>query len=119
VLHGPLNKQWVGRLTEMNTRELVVIAPLMVLILLIGIWPAWIIERDQPGRNDVVLRGAGCRRLYSMLNFASPDHDDLPAGAGRAGDPGPAGRPPRLDPLDALGAALVHAAAGLPGVLHL
>ncbi len=44
VLHGPLNKHWVGHLTEMNTRELVVIAPLMVLILLIGIWPAWILE---------------------------------------------------------------------------
>jgi len=44
VLHGPLNKHWAGHLPEMNTRELVVIAPLMVLILLIGIWPAWIIE---------------------------------------------------------------------------
>jgi NADH-quinone oxidoreductase subunit M len=44
VLHGPLNKQWAGRLTEMTPRELVVIAPLMVLILLIGVWPAWIIQ---------------------------------------------------------------------------
>ena len=42
VLHGPLNKHWSGHLSEMNTRELVVIAPLMVLILVIGIWPAWI-----------------------------------------------------------------------------
>ena len=44
VLHGPLNKSWTGRLPEMTTREMVVIAPLMVLILLIGIWPAWIMQ---------------------------------------------------------------------------
>jgi NADH-quinone oxidoreductase subunit M len=44
VLHGPLNKHWLGHLTEMTTREFVVIAPLMVLILVIGIWPAWIID---------------------------------------------------------------------------
>jgi len=46
VLHGPLNPRWAGHghLTEMNTRELVVIAPLMVLILVIGLWPAWIVD---------------------------------------------------------------------------
>lgn len=44
VLHGPLNKRWVGRLSEMDTRELVVIAPLMVLILVIGLWPSWILN---------------------------------------------------------------------------
>ena len=44
VLHGPLNKHWAGHLSEMNTRELVVIAPLMVLILVIGVWPAWILN---------------------------------------------------------------------------
>ena len=31
------------RLTEINTRELVVVAPLMILMLVIGIWPAWIL----------------------------------------------------------------------------
>jgi NADH-quinone oxidoreductase subunit M len=44
VLHGPLNDQWVGHLTEINTREIVVIAPLMVLMLWIGVWPAWILN---------------------------------------------------------------------------
>ena len=43
LLQGPLNKHWVGHLTEMSTRELVVITPLMILILSIGIWPAWIL----------------------------------------------------------------------------
>jgi NADH-quinone oxidoreductase subunit M len=44
VLQGPLNERWVGRLPEINTRELVVIAPLMALMLSIGIWPAWILD---------------------------------------------------------------------------
>jgi NADH-quinone oxidoreductase subunit M len=44
VLHGPLNEHWVGHLTEINTREFLVIAPLMVLMLVIGVWPAWILD---------------------------------------------------------------------------
>lgn len=44
VLHGPLNERWAGKLSEINTRELVVIAPLMALILSIGLWPAWILN---------------------------------------------------------------------------
>lgn len=47
VLHGPLNEHWAHgehKLTEINTREILVAAPLMALILIIGIWPAWILE---------------------------------------------------------------------------
>jgi NADH-quinone oxidoreductase subunit M len=44
VLHGPLNEHWVGHITEINFREIVIIVPLMVLILWIGLWPAWILE---------------------------------------------------------------------------
>ncbi len=44
VLHGPLNEHWVGHLSEINLREVLVIAPLMALMLAIGIWPAWILE---------------------------------------------------------------------------
>jgi NADH-quinone oxidoreductase subunit M len=44
VLHGPLNERWKGHLSEINLREVVVIAPLMALMLVIGIWPAWILE---------------------------------------------------------------------------
>ena len=43
VLHGPLNERWVGHLTEINTREILVMVPLMVLILVIGVWPSWIL----------------------------------------------------------------------------
>ena len=44
TLHGPLNKNWVGQLTEMNGRELAVIAPLMVLMLWLGLWPGWLLD---------------------------------------------------------------------------
>ena len=47
VLHGPLNEHWAHgehKLTEINTREILVMAPLMALILWIGLWPAWILN---------------------------------------------------------------------------
>ncbi len=44
TLHGPLNERWLGKLSEITPRELVIIAPLMVLLLVIGIWPAWLLE---------------------------------------------------------------------------
>lgn len=44
VLHGPLNEKWVGHISEINAREIVVIAPLLVLMLWIGVWPAWILN---------------------------------------------------------------------------
>jgi NADH-quinone oxidoreductase subunit M len=44
VLHGPLNEHWIGHLAEINAREVFVIVPLMVLMLWIGIWPAWILN---------------------------------------------------------------------------
>ncbi len=43
VLHGPVNEHWAGHLTEINTREVLVIAPLMALMLWIGVWPSWIL----------------------------------------------------------------------------
>jgi len=46
VLHGPLNEHWAHgehKLTEINSREILVMAPLMVLILWIGVQPAWIL----------------------------------------------------------------------------
>ncbi len=43
TLHGPLNREWIGHLSEINGRELAVIAPLMVLMLWLGIWPAWLL----------------------------------------------------------------------------
>jgi NADH-quinone oxidoreductase subunit M len=47
VLHGPENEHWAHgehRITEINTREILVMLPLMALILAIGLWPAWILD---------------------------------------------------------------------------
>jgi NADH-quinone oxidoreductase subunit M len=47
VLHGPVNDHWAHgehKLTEINLREIIVMAPLMALILVIGIYPAWILD---------------------------------------------------------------------------
>jgi NADH-quinone oxidoreductase subunit M len=43
VLHGPLNEAWQGHALEINRREILAIAPLLALIVLIGVWPAWIV----------------------------------------------------------------------------
>jgi NADH-quinone oxidoreductase subunit M len=44
VLHGPMNEHWVGHIGEINAREILVMAPLMVLMLAIGVWPAWLLN---------------------------------------------------------------------------
>lgn len=47
VLHGPLNEERAHgehRLKEINLREVLVMAPLMILILVIGVWPGWILD---------------------------------------------------------------------------
>jgi NADH-quinone oxidoreductase subunit M len=44
VLQGPLNKRWQGNIAEISAREIVVIAPLMVLMLVIGLWPTFILD---------------------------------------------------------------------------
>jgi NADH-quinone oxidoreductase subunit M len=43
ALHGPLNEKWSGHMLEINRRETIAIAPLMGLMLLIGVWPNWIV----------------------------------------------------------------------------
>ena len=47
VLHGPVNEHWAHgehKLTDMNFREIMVMVPLMALILVIGVYPAWILD---------------------------------------------------------------------------
>jgi NADH-quinone oxidoreductase subunit M len=44
VLQGPLNEHWIGHLTEISSREVFVMVPLMILMLWIGIWPNWILD---------------------------------------------------------------------------
>ena len=43
TLHGPLNEKWQGHLTDISRREVLVLAPLVVLMLWLGLWPAWLL----------------------------------------------------------------------------
>ena len=42
-IYGPLNRKWVGHNLEISTREVIAIAPLMALMLILGVWPAWLV----------------------------------------------------------------------------
>ena len=44
VLHGPLNEEWSGKLTDIRPAEVAVMVPLMALMLVNGIWPAWLLD---------------------------------------------------------------------------
>jgi NADH-quinone oxidoreductase subunit M len=44
VLHGPMNEKWQGHALEINRRETLAMAPLMALMLAIGVWPMWIVS---------------------------------------------------------------------------
>ncbi len=61
VLHGPLNQEAVemahGRPLEISFREVIAMAPLLVLMLVIGVFPAWLVGVI----NETVVRllGAG------------------------------------------------------------
>ena len=42
VLQGQANPHWTGHHLEIEAREVIALAPLVVLMLITGIWPAWI-----------------------------------------------------------------------------
>jgi NADH-quinone oxidoreductase subunit M len=52
VLHGPVNEHWMGHRLEIELREVIAIAPLVVLMLVTGVWPNWIM----PVINQTVAR---------------------------------------------------------------
>jgi NADH-quinone oxidoreductase subunit M len=52
VLHGPVNEHWIGHHLEIEPREVLALAPLVVLMLVTGIWPNWIM----PVINQTIAR---------------------------------------------------------------
>ena len=44
VLHGPLNAKWHDHALEIAPREVVAMAPLLALMLALGVWPAWLVN---------------------------------------------------------------------------
>ncbi|MCC7362575.1 MAG: NADH-quinone oxidoreductase subunit M [Anaerolineales bacterium] len=52
TLYGPINRQWLGHRLEISAREVVALTPLVVLLVLNGVWPAWLVSVI----NDTVTR---------------------------------------------------------------
>jgi NADH-quinone oxidoreductase subunit M len=44
TLHGPVNPKWIGHRLEISPREVIAVAPLMALLVVIGVWPAWLVS---------------------------------------------------------------------------
>jgi NADH-quinone oxidoreductase subunit M len=44
TIYGPLNARWAGHLTDISAREVVAIAPLLALMLALGVWPWWLVQ---------------------------------------------------------------------------
>ena len=55
ALHGPMNEKYADTPLEINRREIIAMVPLMALMLLIGVWPSWIVEVF----NQTVMRLVG------------------------------------------------------------
>ena len=55
TLHGPVNPKWIGHRLEISPREIIAIAPLMALLVVVGVWPGWLVSVI----NDTVTRMLG------------------------------------------------------------
>lgn len=59
VLHGPFNLHWKDYHLEIERRELIAVAPLMVLILVTGIAPNWILSVINTSVTHLFMHGIG------------------------------------------------------------
>ena len=44
TLHGPVNTKWLGHRLEISPREILAVAPLMALLVVVGVWPSWLVS---------------------------------------------------------------------------
>ncbi|MDW8170993.1 MAG: NADH-quinone oxidoreductase subunit M [Anaerolineae bacterium] len=59
VLHGPFNMYWRDYNLEIELREVVAIAPLMVLMLVTGLLPNWILTTINTSVSHIFMNGMG------------------------------------------------------------
>ena len=59
VLHGPLNLRWQAYNLELHRNELVAIAPLLVLMLLTGLAPNWVLSTINDSVTFLFMNGIG------------------------------------------------------------
>ena len=53
VLLGPLNDQW-RRLSDVNARELMSLAPLLLIVLALGVYPLWMLHVQEPALRQLI-----------------------------------------------------------------
>ena len=58
VLLGPLNERWQG-LTDMTPRELVSVAPLVLLVVLTGVYPLWLLRLQEGALQQLLTHVTG------------------------------------------------------------
>jgi NADH-quinone oxidoreductase subunit M len=56
VMHGPLTNDDNARMPDLNAREVLLLAPVIAGIVLIGVWPRPILDRMEPSLQRVVVR---------------------------------------------------------------
>jgi NADH-quinone oxidoreductase subunit M len=54
VFHGPITSEENRRLTDLNLRELAMLAPIMALIIFIGVYPKPFLDRIEPAADRIV-----------------------------------------------------------------
>lgn len=59
VFLGTFNPRWEGVLSEMKTRELITVVPLVALTILIGVYPTFIIQKMAPTLEQLILHVVG------------------------------------------------------------
>jgi len=59
VFLGTFNPKWEGKLSEMSGRELITIVPLVVLTILIGVYPAFLLQKMGPTLEQLILHVVG------------------------------------------------------------
>ena len=83
ILLGPLNEKWSG-LSEINGREIATLVPLMVLVVLIGVYPSVFIQYVAPtlDKLDALLSNAassaGLEKLDTLLSRAASSAGGAP-----------------------------------------
>lgn len=59
VFLGTFNPKWEGKLSEMSRRELVTIVPLVILTIVIGVSPAFLLQKMGPTLEQLILHVVG------------------------------------------------------------
>jgi NADH-quinone oxidoreductase subunit M len=79
VFTGPITHKENEKLLDLDTREILILAPLVVLIVFLGVYPKPALDRIEPAVNEVL------ERIEEVTDYSVPDFgmvEDLATGGG-------------------------------------